>query len=134
MKANYKKRHIISGRDLKEINAYFADGYRQWLETSGVKEDEFLAKANSTDFKLLKSEFGNQISISLVFEGLPFGLPILSPPGEQSKFCKENIAFLLMHIAQKLDKVKGGDYFGKTVQEFARKELLTKYNIGGEYQ
>jgi len=134
MKCNYsqkhKKKHIIRSEDLKEVNDYIEESFIQWLEFSRVSKNEFLAKAVIQPFEIHKTENKNGISVALFFGGLPFGEPIItSPDTSQNRHFKEKTAYLLMHMAQKLDTVNGGDYFCKVVKDFAKNELLVGYNI-----
>ena len=137
MKCNYKskikRRHTITTHDLKEMNDFFEESYHDWLRLSCISVGDFLNLANLKPFEIRMSGSLDSMSISLVFGGMVIGMPIIRN-GEQDEYFKENTAFMLFTMAQKLDNVNGGDYFSNIARNFARTELLTKYVVKGGKQ
>ncbi len=129
MKSNYnskpRKKHIFKTEYLRQLNGYFSESFERWLMMSGWTEKEFLLRCSNTIlFEIKKTDNRGEIRVQMYFDGTEVGQPIISSPDEaQNVYFNENTAFLLMHIAEKLDKINGGNCFCNVVREFAKTEL-----------
>jgi hypothetical protein len=125
MKCNYKRnKPQIKGNDFKTITEEFKELFTLWLNASGINEDEFLECGMIKPFKIHKTEESNAIQVFLTFGGIPLGQPFIS--STDKNIFMVDTTYMLLHIAGKLDKADGGDYFYNITREFAKNELLYK--------
>ena len=131
--SNVKQRNkcVIGSKDLKVLNDYIVESFNQWLFISGKTEAEFLSYVTKVlPFAIHRTDNYGTIYISLFCDGVPYGHPIRSSPiFEENRHFNENTAFLLMHMAKKLDNVNGGNYFCEITKEFAKTKLLFNYEL-----
>jgi hypothetical protein len=108
------------------MNCYLEANFKAWLELSGIRESEFLVHGKSKSLKIDKTETRGEIRITLTIGGVKVGMPIITNPDGYNEHFKQNAAFLLMLMAEKLDTVHGGEYFCSVVQDFVRCELKVR--------
>lgn len=115
---------------LEEIKGY----YQNWLEMSGMTEEDFLRFRMVSEFTVWKSETeqgATQISLHYGNVGEMIGLPFICPSKEQEQEFYYNVSLLCVYLAGRLDRenrlhplpgsCQREDYFKDQVLTFLRK-------------
>lgn len=128
----------ISNEEIAFMRNFYEQSYENWLDESGMTEEELFSYRTASKFKIEKFKSGNTFIIQMSCENkengkrTAIGLPFVVSCENNDELLYYAV-FLMLYISKKLDDmnkiapVNGSptsDYFNRRVRQFAKNENL----------